>query len=332
MPHPRSFVSRRDLKQVTIWLLGYLLLGCIPRTYDRTVFDKLSKLWLARSSRRMDIDHDPLAIRMTAVLGDGFSADDIRRMILAAKTIALENRWAYWSASHSAEWDIRTEVKGLEYATTALDRGHGIVFWGMSFCGTLFPKIALARAGIPLTQLSSTGHGAPSSPRTPFGKTFVAPAYCLSENRYLQDRIYIPDNGDTSYLRTIGRLLRSNGCIWIVGDWIVGERRGAKNPIRAEMLGKLALFPRGAPVLALRHKSALIPASTERLGPFHYRVTLAAPVEFDETLTRAKGIEQAVQTFATLLGEQVTRHPSAWRWHTRWVVDYINRSDPGVIV
>jgi lauroyl/myristoyl acyltransferase len=325
MPHSRSFVSRNDLRQVTEWLLGYLLLGGIPRTYDRTVFDKLSKLWLTRSSRRIDIDHDLLAIRMKAVLGDGLSADDIRRMIVAAKIIALENRWACWRASHTAEWSVRTEVKGLEHATTALDRGHGIVFWGMTFCGTLFPKIALARAGIPLTQLSTTDHGA-SVPLTPFGRTFVAPAYCLSENRYLQDRIYIPDNGDTSYLRTIGRLLRSNGCIWIAGE------RRAKKPLCVDMLGRPASFPQGAPVLALRHKSALIPAYTERLGTFHYRVTLTSPIRFDETLSRAKGIEQAVQTFATLLGEQVTRQPSGWCWNYAWVFDYVNRSDTGVIV
>ena len=326
MPHFRSFVSRSDLRMVTIWLLGYLLIGCIPRTHDRTVFDKLSKLRLMRSSRRNNVYHDRLAIRIKAVLGDRLSADDIRSVTVAAKTIALENRWACWRASHTAEWDIRTEVKGLEYATTALDRGHGIVFWGMTFCGTLFPKIALARAGIPLTQLSSTDHGA-SVPLTPFGRTFVAPAYCLSENRYLQDRIYIPDNGDTSYLRTIGRLLRSNGCIWIASD-----TSRAKKPICVDMLGRPASFPQGAPVLALRHKSPLIPAYTERLGPFHYRVTLASPIEFDETLSRAEGIEQAVQTFATLLGEQVTRQPSAYGWICPWVHDYVNRSDPGVIV
>ena len=95
------------------------------------------------------------------------------------------------------------------------------------------------------------------------------------------------------------------------------------------MLGRPASFPHGAPVLALRHKSALIPAYTERLGTFHYRVTLASPIEIDETLPRAKGIEQAVQTFANLLGEQVTRHPSAWRWNSSWVSDYVNRSDTG---
>ncbi len=324
MPHFRSFVSRSDLRMVTIWLLGYLLIGCIPRTRDRTVFDKLSKLRLVRSSQRSNLYHDRLGIRIKAVLGDRLSADDARSVAVAAKTIALENRWACWRASHTAEWDIRTEVKGLEYATTALDRDHGIVFWGMTFCGTLFPKIALARAGIPLTQLSSTDHGA-SLPLTLFGRTFVAPAYCLSENRYLQDRIYIPDNGDTSYLRTIGRLLRSNGCIWIAGE------RRAKKPICVDMLGRPASFPQGAPVLALRHKSALIPAYTERLGTFHYRVTLASPIEFDETLSRAKGIEQAVQTFATLLGEQVTRHPSAYRWICPWVGDYLNCSDTGIL-
>jgi len=311
---------------LTKWLLGYLLLGCIPRTYDRTVFDKLSKLRLARLSRHIDIDHDPLAIRIKAVLGDGLSAEDIRRIIVAAKTIALENRWACWRASHTAEWDIRTEVKGLEHATTALDRGHGIVFWGMTFCGTLFPKIALARANIPLTQLSNTSHGTASYPATPFGRNFVAPAYCLSENRYLQDRIYIPDNGDTSYLRTIDRLLRSNGCIWIASD-----TQRAKKPIWVDILGRPASFPQGAPVLALRHKSALIPAYTERLDTFHYRVTLASPIEFDETLPLAKRIEQAVQTFATLLGEQVTRHPSAYRWICPWVGDYLNCSDTGIL-
>jgi len=71
---------------VTKWLLGYLLLGCIPRTYDRTVFDKLSKLWLARSSRRSNAYRDRLAIRIKAVLGDRLSADDIRSVTGAAKT------------------------------------------------------------------------------------------------------------------------------------------------------------------------------------------------------------------------------------------------------
>jgi hypothetical protein len=182
----------------------------------------------------------------------------------------------------------------------------------MSFCGTLFPKIALARAGVALTQLSTEDHGA-DYPMSLMGKWVVGPLHCLSEDRYLSERIRIPEDGNTSYLRRIGEVLRSNGCVWIAG-----ERLRTKKPHRAELHGLPGLFPIGAPVLALRYKAALIPVHTERLGQFHYRVTIEDPISLDSSMGRHEAILQAVQEYARRLAVRIRENPGDWDWDQEW--------------
>ena len=163
------------------------------------------------------VDRDPIAKRIKFFLEDYCSEADIRACGQHNHDWLIEDFWARLQASHKSDRQIRTEVVGLENVTEALEQGHGVVFWGMSFCGTLFSKIALARAGVGLTQLSAADHGG-LFPLTLLCKLISGPLECLPENRYLSDRIRIPVDGGNNYLYRLGDVLKKNGCIWIAGE------------------------------------------------------------------------------------------------------------------
>lgn len=211
---------------------------------------------------------------------------------------------------------------GLEHVTSALNQGRGVVFWGMSFCGTLFSKIALSSAGVALTQLSAADHGA-WYPLTLLGKWVAGPLHCLPEGRYLSERIRIPVVGNNNYLYRLGDVLKNKGCIWIAG-----ERTRAKKLVTAEFLGHPGRFPVGAPMLALRHNATLLPAHTERLGRFHYRVTIEAPIPLNRGMRRNEMINQAVQDYAQRLTNRILENPGDWEWNHLWVESLLsNRTE-----
>jgi hypothetical protein len=291
-------------------IAGYLFVGVLPERMADRVFQRLRKRLRAKLDARLE--QDPVVERMQALL-DGYCSDlDIRACAERYYEGQMENTWGRWHASHKSNWPVRTEVVGLEHVNKALQRGSGVVFWGMSFCGTLFPKIALSRAGVALTQLSSADHGA-DDPLTLLGKWIVGPLYCLPEGRYLCERIWIPADGDNSYLHRIGEVLRNKGCVWMSG-----ENVRAKKPVIADVLGRLGHFPVGAPMLALRHNATLLPSYTQRLGPFHYRVTVEPPVPLKRGTGRREMISQAVQNYAHRLSAQILKHPGDWEWSYGW--------------
>lgn len=202
--------------------------------------------------------------------------------------------------------------------------GRGIVFWGMSFCGTLFPKICLRNAGARLTQLSNVEHGALQL-YSSFGLKVNTAIYCLPEDRYLDGRIFISPDGSNRYIRGIGKLLKRNGSIWMAA-----ERGGSHNPVEADLPGMKARFPQGAPVLAKRYGAKLIPAYTTRLGRFNYQITLAPPIEFDDSLPRGQAVQQAAGQFAELLGERIVAQPGTWCWDSSWIRECVATARDGV--
>ncbi len=303
----QGWINADDVRRGADWVAGYTLLSLIPRKYAHRLFVRLRT---QMAGTREGLDHN-----LKQVVNNALGEVPPARLTEIGRQrfrISSENRWATWSASRRADWPVRTEVAGLEHATAALSAGRGIVFWGMSFCGTLFPKIALQRAGIKLVQLSTTDH-AVGFPLTKFRWRVLAPAYCLAENRYLERRIYMPDNGSTAYLKDIGKLLKHRGAIWIAA-----ERRNATNPVSANFLGRQAPFPPGGPVLAFRNNAALIPAYTERLDTFHYRLTLLPPIERVPDLSVKAATQAATEVFAQHLEKQVLADPGSWDWNS-WV-------------
>lgn len=307
---PGGFASRGEFQRIPKMIGGYLFVGILPERMADGVFQRLRK----RRDARLDsfLEQDPIVERMKALL-DGYCSDlEIRAHAERYYERRMEDTWGRWQASHKPDWPVRTELKGLDHVSSALQRGGGVVFWGMSFCGTLFPKIALSRAEVALTQLSSADHGT-DYPLTLLGKLVVGPLHCLPEARYLCKRIRIPANGDNSYLHQIGQVLQNNGCVWISG-----ENVRAKKTISAEVLGRPGHFPVGAPMIALRHHATLLPVHTQRLGPFHYRVTVEPPIQVKRGTRSKEVIDQAVQDYAHRLATQILKNPGDWDWSYDW--------------
>jgi lauroyl/myristoyl acyltransferase len=144
--------------------------------------------------------------------------------------------------------------------------------------------------------------------------------HCLPEARYLRERIRIRDGGDSDYLKRIGEVLKNNGCIWIAG-----ERTRVKKLFAAELLGHVGHFPVGAPTLALRHNATQLPVHTERLGRFHYRVNIEAPIPLDPNMRRNEVIDRAVQDYAQRLAARIIENPGDWDWDYSWVENLLTR-------
>jgi len=308
---PGGIGSKHELRRSLLMIAGHLFVAGLPDRKADDVFDWLALKWRAKFYAR--IDRDPIVERMRIVLDGLCSETEIRHCAERYHEWRMEDLWGRWQASHKSNWQIRTEVVGLEHITGALDQGGGVVFWGTNFCGTLFPKIALFNAGVSLTQLSTLDHGA-WFPLTMLGKHVAGPLHCRPENRYICERIRIPLDGNSSYLYRLGDVLRKNGCVWIAG-----ERSRAKKLVPVEILGHEGYFPVGAPFLALRHHATLLPVTTRRLGRFHYRVSVEAPVPLDRSMRRQEIINQAVQVYARNLARQILASPGDWDWNHLWV-------------
>jgi len=307
---PGGLGKWHELRQSLKVLAGILFTILLPQRRADDVFSWIAKNRRAKYESRLD--RDPIVKRIKALLKNYCSDDEIRVCGQQHYDWRIEDFWARIQASHKSDQQVQTEVVGLEHVTQALQQGHGVVFWGMSFCGTLFSKIALARAGVNLTQLSSADHGA-LFPLTLLGKWIAGPLQCLPEDRYLSSRIRIPVDGSNRYLYRIGDVLKKNGCIWIAG-----ERDRPTSVASGQILGLEAKFPVGAPTLALRHKAALLPVHTDRLGRFNYRLTIEKPISLDNSLPRKETVRAAVQEYSNRLNARILQGPGEFEWNNLW--------------
>jgi hypothetical protein len=297
-----------DLRQALRSALGYIFIACIPNSAAPSVFDWIEQHYSTRVHKRVRAGSDRIAIRVRTVLGDHYPDSSISEIAAGYYRMKFEDQWGRWGASHSADWSVTTEVVNLHHLTDAQRGGRGVVLWGTSFCGTLFPKIALSRAGVSLTQLSLFDHGK-SHLNSLVGTRIAQPMYCLPENQFLKERIVIPDSGNRSYLYRIGEVLQNSGCIWIACHGARNQRN-----LTVKLLGHTAHLPGGAPTIAMRHNAVLIPAHTKRLGRFHYQVSLAPPIALDIGVDRRETIQGIVQDYADLLGARLLEQPSSWHW------------------
>lgn len=297
-------------------LAGILFSALLPKKRANGV-----SAWIAenrRAKHQSRFANDAIANRVEDLLSDHCTEAEVRACVGHYHDWRFEDFWTRLQAMRNSDRHIRTEVIGLEHVNAALGQGQGVVFWGMSFCGTLFSKIALSRVGVELTQLSAADHGA-WFPLTLLGKRVVGPLHCYPENKYISERIRIPIDGNNSYLYRLGNVLKQNGCLWIAG-----ERTRAKKLVSADVLGREGRFPVGAPTLALRKNACLIPAHTERLGRFHYRVTIESPILLDRDLSRNETVNDAVQEYARRLSARLPRNPGDFEWDHEWVRDFVS--------
>jgi lauroyl/myristoyl acyltransferase len=232
---------------------------------------------------------------------------DFERLALAYCRRTLEERWGHWRALHRAGWNVATEVEGVEHLEAARAAGKGAILWGMSFCGYLVAKMALHRAGARIVMLAAADHGV-HYPPTRFGRLVVGPLYCHAENRYLAERVKIPHDRALGYLRTLKARLQANRNVYISG-----ERVAARRNVQVRLLGRDVPLATGSPSLAFSVGSRLLPVDILRLGPFHYRLRIDAPIAPGAARKR-DFVEQAVTEFAARVERRILEHPADWMW------------------
>jgi len=303
-----------DPLRVAGMLLGYVVTAVVPRAMDVWMIQTLGNLY----SRLRPEKENRLAKRMTATLqhaeigggtGAVVRAEDARRYY----PMAFESSWGRVRGLHRRGWAPKVRVTGLEHLEASRARGQGSILWRMSFCSTPVVKRAMWELGIPLVHLSKEQHGAHSDGWV--ARHMFCPLYRRSEDWYLGERVVIPwDGNPVGAMRTLlKRLSRDNAVVSIFGDspWKHGHEVG--------FFDGRATLAMGAPQLADKVGSTLLPTYAVWEGVGEYRVVIEAPIELDESLDKDDRLKRAVETFAGRMEAAVRAHPESWAyWGLFW--------------
>jgi hypothetical protein len=231
----------------------------------------------------------------------------------------LEDRWLQWSLALGGSCQAEIETVGVEHLpvenSIAAVNHSGAVLWSTSFCGSLVPKIALHRMGMPFTMLSSWTHGAPYPP-TRFGQRVLGPIARTVEERFLVSRVRILPDQSLSYMRRLRAIIRESGFVCVAG-----ERDTSRQRIPAKVLEREMLYATGAPALALSHDVPLVPLFVKRLGRFRYLATIGEPVQADRT-QKQLFVAEAITDYAARIERHLLEAPASWDWSNSRVIEW----------
>lgn len=299
----------QDLGALVTLSSGYLATAFVPRQYDERVVRRIMsgrvlvrERWVRRIEKRMRLVLQPFL--PTADFHD-----------LAAEYCRMfrENQWMRWRAMHRGRVPVTTTVVGMPTLKSARGRERGVILWGMSFCETLVVKMGLHRAGVPLVHLSTANQGAAWPPST-VGLRVVAPIYTAAETPYLVERVLIPADQSLGYVRVLMDRLAANRVVSIAGDGVARRQN-----IAARVLGREAHFAPGAPDLARKMGSALLPVHVVRDGPLEYRVVIDKEIDLDRSVEKSTFIDRAVSEFARRVERRILENPADFAWSSHLV-------------
>jgi Bacterial lipid A biosynthesis acyltransferase len=308
--------SMPDLGSLMLLASGYLATAIVPRRYDAWFVTRVmsgSLLVRERWVRR-------IAERMRLVLQPLLPVADFHALATEYCRMFRENQWMRCRAIHRGVVPVSTTVVGLPHLESARSRGRGVILWGMSFCETLVVKMGLHRAGVPLVHLSTVNHGS-ALPPTRLGLRLVAPLYTAAELPYLAERVVIPADESLGYMRVLMDRLAANHCVSIAGDGVARRQN-----VTAMVLGREARFAPGAPGLAWKMGSALLPLHVVREGPLTYRIVIDQEIDVDRSVEKSTFISRAVREFARRLEQRVVEHPSDWAWYSHMVLTWMRET------
>jgi hypothetical protein len=309
-------IRKQDLFVLAGHLLGGLVVSLTPQTVGRHFFRYRRKSYFLYRKSRIAATAEV----MRAVLERDLPEAVFEELARQHYEMVLEDQWLRFSLLFRGTCHVDIETVGLEHvrptAGGAEAQNHfGAVFWSTSFCGSLLPKVALYRAGMPFVMLSTMDHGAPS-PLSRFGEQVVGPLARIAEDRFLASRVLIPRVESVSYMRLLKSTIEGGGSICVAGERDLGRQR-----FPAMILGRQMLFPTGAPALALSHNVPLIPLFVERIGTFRYRAAIGEPVQADRT-SKQRFLAEAILDYARRIERHLLRAPADWAWRgsrvTRW--------------
>jgi lauroyl/myristoyl acyltransferase len=115
-------------------------------------------------------------------------------------------------------------------------------------------------------------------------------------------------------MRTLMDRLSQNACVYIEG-----ERMATRKNVYADVFSRPVAFAPGAPGLAWKMGSALLPVHVVRQGILHYRVVIQEPIERGGSLEKNDFVVRSVRQFARRIEKRVLTHPQDWNWEAHTV-------------
>lgn len=291
---------QKDLLRLAGMCGGYVLTALLPARFDGWVVDRLAALFLRVQAGRVR----RLALQMRQLLGSAGTDEEFLETAREHYELRIENDWGTIRGLHRRGWPPDVQLVGLERLRGALDDGRGAILWHMFFGPNVVPKAACWRNSIPLTHLSRAQHGV----RSPnwFTLHSLAPLLRRCEDRYLAERIVIPRDGSLGYMKALLGRLAENATLSIYA-----EHTGRQN-VATDFFEERAEFATGAPSLAWKMGSALLPVYVVREGRFRYRVVIDEPIEVDRGLTRKEFAQRAIEDFSRRLQLRIAEYPADW--------------------
>jgi hypothetical protein len=217
---------------------------------------------------------------------------------------------------HPLGWNPTLTLEGSEYLNDALATGNGAVLWVAHFCfNALAAKKALSDAGFGVWHLSRPEHGFSKSR---FGIRVLNPIRVRAELRHLAGRIIIDRSDPGKAKCEAERLLRDNEIVSITAGAWEGRRVAT-----TKLLGGTIELATGAPALAERCNSALLPVFTVRdcdIGSI--RVIIDRPIPIPSQQDTAARLALMTQEFGNRLEPHLLAHPDQWRdWKNLQIAD-----------
>ncbi|MGH6916469.1 MAG: hypothetical protein ACREJ0_02085 [Geminicoccaceae bacterium] len=205
-------------------------------------------------------------------------------------------------------WRPELEVTGLDHVRAARAAGRGCLLWvAPTVFGSLMSKRTLFEAGVEQHHLSREGHGVAS--RSRLARLLALPRVRL-EDRYLAERILIPDSGaPREAMRRLSDLLWAGEVVTI----LVGAN-AARTHVVPFLDGTLEASL-GVPELARRCDAVLLPVATVRIGPGRFHTTIGPPLALDPSVDPETVGRRAVAELAYCLAPRALASPDQICWH-----------------
>lgn len=301
---------------------GCVLAALIPRRLDPWIIGHLTALVL-----RLRPEKEPrFAQKMLETLGPRGGGRDLSKEARNCYEMNLEGPWARARGLRKGGWRPEISVEGIERLREGQAAGAGTILWRMPFGSTLTEKNGLWQQGIPLVHLSDQSHGT----RSPawISRKVLAPLFQRTENWNLKERVVIPRGGTkTGAMKIVlKRLLKENAVVSIIA-----ESPGVQD-VHTPFLNGRASFAIGAPSLAWKAGSTLLPIFSVREGTARFKIVIDKPIPVHRDMDRKVYVEQAVNEFSQRMQSAIVQFPGSWnRWGNFWAAGNVfpTPSGPG---
>lgn len=222
--------------------------------------------------------------------------------------IIVEEMWDNYGRliaeySHpNAFWDGKTlkniEIKGIEHLNHLQEDGKpGIIFTAHTGNWQMI-TLAAQSVGFDLTQMYRSANN-------PWVDTLMLKCQKLAVKNVITKK----GGGPKDLLSLIRR-----------GDHallLIDQKMGEGLPV--PFLGRNAMTAKGIARFYLNQGCPLLPARSERLSAFSFRVTFYPPVDFTPQGDQQQDMYNLLLQINTMVGDWVTERPGQWLWlHRRW--------------